>query len=132
MSTSPSHRNASSVSGSFVCSPGSTLELYNPLRSNEITRTVAPFALPSSCPIGTPVQVADALHPSTQAIGSSAVVCGIPFSSSRLNVRIPCGATISNRHPGSRAASVTPAAPAVRLTGNPCGPLSVRHDSGDT
>src|SRR5687768_2114459 len=74
---------------------------------------------------GTPVQLADWLQPSTHAIGSSAVVCGIAASSSREY----CLPATSNRHDGSFC---TPADAAVRFTGSPCGPFEDFPARADT
>ena len=51
----------------------------------------------------TPRQVADWLHPSTQAIGSSAVVCGSARSSSSENFVVPRGVTTESRQAAARA-----------------------------
>src|ERR1041384_1337552 len=76
--------------------------------------------------MATPLHVAEALHPSTQAIGRSAVVCGSRFRSSSENVLVWSLTITLNRHPGS--AFVIPAAAADRLTGR----SAVRHDNGET
>ena len=76
----------------------------------------------------TPCQVLFTLQPSTQAIGSDASCTGsAPRSSSERLSRRRTRPSTTRRYAGSRAAASTCASAAVRLTGNPCGPVSGRR-----
>nr|WP_255522528.1 hypothetical protein [Blastococcus sp. TML/C7B] len=76
-------------------------------------------AAASRSPSRTPVHVAFALQPSTQAIGSRSVRWGKAARSASVSSS-RSGPSTTSRYPGPT--SVTPAARAVCRTGSPCGP----------
>ena len=81
----------------------------------------------------TPVQVAPALQPSTQAIGRAAVVCGIARRSARRQPYL--AVAVHHRRAGTSrwsAAATHAAAAADWLIGTPCGPSPDRTPSTDT